>query len=110
MQIPKAALAAGLMTGGLALGAQSAHAASPVKVKHHTLTVRGTAAADRIAGVLARGGISVSSVGGLSLGPMLAGRCSHRACVTTPERRKCNRTRRVNGAPALHLVIRDIVA
>jgi Ca2+-binding RTX toxin-like protein len=51
MQIPKAALAAGLMTGGLALGAQSAHAATPVKVKvkHQTLIVRGSDSADTIA-------------------------------------------------------------
>jgi Ca2+-binding RTX toxin-like protein len=51
MHVPKAALAAGLMTGGLALGAQSAyaHGPAPVKVKHHTLTIKGSDAADRIA-------------------------------------------------------------
>src|SRR6266536_3033898 len=50
-RIVKTALAAGLLTGGLALSAQAADAAQPVKVKvkHQTLIVRGTKANDRIA-------------------------------------------------------------
>src|SRR4051812_9445648 len=45
------ALAAGLLTGGLALNAQAADASQPVtvKVKHRTLVVKGTHASDRIA-------------------------------------------------------------
>jgi Ca2+-binding RTX toxin-like protein len=46
-----AALAAGLLGSGLAVGAPAAHAAQPVraKVKDHVLVVTGTAAPDRIA-------------------------------------------------------------
>src|SRR3954449_4402553 len=46
-----AALAAGLLTGGLAVSAQAADAAQPVhvKIRHQALVVRGTAASDRIA-------------------------------------------------------------
>jgi Ca2+-binding RTX toxin-like protein len=45
------ALAAGLLTGGLALSAQAANAAQPVqvKIKDQALVVKGTEAADRIA-------------------------------------------------------------
>src|SRR3954470_7589900 len=50
-RLATAALAAGLLTGGLAVSAQAADAAQPVqvKVKDHALVVRGTAASDRIA-------------------------------------------------------------
>ena len=50
-RLATAALAAGLLTGGLALSAQAADAAQPVqvKIKHHVLVVKGTAASDRIA-------------------------------------------------------------
>jgi Ca2+-binding RTX toxin-like protein len=50
-RIVKTALAAGLLAGGLALSAQAADAAQPVKVKvkHQTLIVTGTEANDRIA-------------------------------------------------------------
>jgi Ca2+-binding RTX toxin-like protein len=50
-RLVRAALAAGLLAGGLALSAQAADAAQPVKVKvkHQTLIVRGTKANDRIA-------------------------------------------------------------
>ena len=49
-RLAKIALAAGLLTGGLALSAQAADASAPVKVKikHQTLEVRGTGANDRI--------------------------------------------------------------
>ena len=45
-RLATAALAAGLLTGGLALSAQAADAAQPVQVKvtHHALVVKGTAA------------------------------------------------------------------
>ena len=43
-------LAAGLLTGSLATGAQAAHYARPtVSIRHHTLTVTGTAASDKLA-------------------------------------------------------------
>jgi Ca2+-binding RTX toxin-like protein len=45
----KTAVAAGLLTGGLAVSAQAAHAADTVKVKHHTLTITGDAAGDKLA-------------------------------------------------------------
>jgi Ca2+-binding RTX toxin-like protein len=47
----KTALAAGLLTGAVALSAQTADAAQPVhvKVKDHALVVKGTKAGDRIA-------------------------------------------------------------
>ena len=50
-RLATAALAAGLMTGGLALTAQAADAAPPVQVKirHQALVVKGTPAGDRIA-------------------------------------------------------------
>src|SRR3954451_14778207 len=50
-RLATAALAAGLLTGGLAVSAQAADAAQPVqvKIKDHALVVRGTAASDRIA-------------------------------------------------------------
>ena len=50
-RLVKAALAAGLLTGGLAFGAQAADAHQTVKVKveHQTLVVKGTKADDRIA-------------------------------------------------------------
>ena len=50
-RLATAALAAGLLTGGLALSAQAADAAQPVqvKVKHQALVVKGTAKSDRIA-------------------------------------------------------------
>ena len=50
-RLATAALAAGLLTGSLALSAPAADAAQPVqvKVKHHALVVKGTAKSDRIA-------------------------------------------------------------
>jgi Ca2+-binding RTX toxin-like protein len=50
-RLVKIALAAGLLTGGLALSAQAADASPPVKVKlkNQTLVVKGTEASDRIA-------------------------------------------------------------
>jgi Ca2+-binding RTX toxin-like protein len=50
-RLVKIALAAGLLTGGLALSAQAADASPPVKVKlkNQTLVVKGTEAGDRIA-------------------------------------------------------------
>ena len=50
-RLATAALAAGLLTGGLALSAQAADAAQPVqvKIKDQALVVKGTAASDRIA-------------------------------------------------------------
>lgn len=50
-RLVKAALAAGLLTGGLALSAQAAdaHQSVKVKVKHQTLIVRGTPRPDSIA-------------------------------------------------------------
>jgi Ca2+-binding RTX toxin-like protein len=48
-RLAKTALAAGLLTGGLAVNAQAAQAANTVKIKHHTLTIRGTEAGDRLA-------------------------------------------------------------
>ena len=58
--IARTALAAGLLTGGLAASAQAAHPAHPVSIKHRTptvtvgikhrtLTVTGTAASDKLA-------------------------------------------------------------
>src|SRR4051812_12730689 len=46
-----AAIAAGLLTGGLAASAPAADAAQPVhvRIKDHALVVTGTAASDRIA-------------------------------------------------------------
>jgi Ca2+-binding RTX toxin-like protein len=43
------ALAAGLLTGGLAVGAQAADAAYSVHIKHRTLTITGNAASDKLA-------------------------------------------------------------
>jgi Ca2+-binding RTX toxin-like protein len=50
-RVMTAALAAGLLSSGLALTAPAAHAAQPVRVavKHRVLVVTGTAGADRIA-------------------------------------------------------------
>ena len=50
-RVMTAALAAGLLSSGLALTAPAADAAQPVRatVKHGVLTVSGTAASDRIA-------------------------------------------------------------
>jgi Ca2+-binding RTX toxin-like protein len=48
-RLVRTAVAAGLLTGGLAVSAQAAQAASPVKIKHHTLTITGTAAGDKLA-------------------------------------------------------------
>ncbi len=50
-RLAPAALAAGLLTGGLAVSAQAADAAQPVQVpiKDHVLVVKGTPANDRIA-------------------------------------------------------------
>jgi Ca2+-binding RTX toxin-like protein len=49
-RLVKTALAAGLLTGGLAVSTQAADASPPVKVKitHQTLVVKGTQAGDRI--------------------------------------------------------------
>ena len=45
----RSALAAGVLSGGLALGAQAADATAPVvSVNHHTLTVQGRAASEKI--------------------------------------------------------------
>ena len=45
----RSALAAGVLAGGLALGAQAADATAPVvSVKHHTLTVKGGPAGEKI--------------------------------------------------------------
>jgi hypothetical protein len=52
MKIPitRTVLAAGLLTAGLATGAQAAHAAGPtVSIRHRTLTITGTAASDKLA-------------------------------------------------------------
>jgi Ca2+-binding RTX toxin-like protein len=52
-RITRTVLAAGLLAGGLAVSAQAAHAAGhgagSVSISHHTLTVAGTAASDKIA-------------------------------------------------------------
>jgi Ca2+-binding RTX toxin-like protein len=53
-RIVKAALAAGLLTGGLAMNAQAAdahpaHAAGSVKVQHGTLTIKGRPSGDKLA-------------------------------------------------------------
>ena len=50
-RLAKAALAAGLLTGGLAVSAQAADAAQPVqaRIKDHALVIKATAASDRIA-------------------------------------------------------------